>query len=689
MKKFLTILSVCTALSMASGVAEAGEVSADLQAVLAETQPAEDVSVIIQLVDGAKARDFKKFAKKVRRTEIVKTLKAEGAVAEYNWRDYLEYFGGKNFKNLWIRGAIAITVPAYFVDYLSTWSGIASVRLDATFSQPGIAPAAAATPTWNIADIGAPTVWQAGADGAGAVVAIIDTGVDTAHLDLGSRWRGGTNSWYDPNGEHETPFDADGHGTGVLGLMVGGDATGFAIGVAPGAQWIGAKLFNDAGNAQLSNIDLAFQWVLDPDGNPATDDAPDVVNNSWNLVGTLGACDPILQQNIQTLKQADIAVVFAAGNDPTVDSVPANYPETFAVGSVNSSWNVSSFSARGPSSCDLGVFPNVVAPGEGVMTSGLTYGVFTDQLAFVNGTSFAAPHVAGAMALLRSAKPDLTVDEMQNLLQTTARDLGTAGSDNSYGYGLLDVATAYAALPAAPPPSDADSDGFVVADDCNDNDPAVYPGAPETPNDGIDQSCNGYDQTLAFSRAEYDAAKDRLVVFVTTVYGDYSDPNLPDTGAKPMLTVQMEDGTSRTWTMAWKASNNRWQRSIGRFDERWSIPRTVTVSAPEGTVSQTFDAPGPVVDSIAITTADYNAAKDRLIIIATTDMGAESALTYEVSFNDGTSRSGNMAWKATKGYWQKSLRYFNGAVPVSVTVSGPGGSEVAAVTGDVLVAASR
>ena len=90
-------------------------------------------------------------------------------------------------------------------------------------------------------------------------------------------WRGGSNSWYDPYGQHPAvPTDMSGHGTWTMGVMVGGDAGGTSLGVAPEAQWISVKIFNDQGGATATAIHLGFQWLLDPDGDPATPDAPDV-----------------------------------------------------------------------------------------------------------------------------------------------------------------------------------------------------------------------------------------------------------------------------------------------------------------------------------------------------------------------------------------------------------------------------
>jgi subtilisin family serine protease len=146
-----------------------------------------------------------------------------------------------------------------------------------------------------------------------------------------------------------------------------------------------------------------------------------------------------------TLKTAGIAVVFAAGNSgpsPSSSVSPANYDNSFAVGSVDDSNVVGLTSSRGPSPCYLDFFPQVVAPGQGVKTSDLSFGGLP-LYAYVDGTSFAAPHVSGAMALLLSAFPDMSVAQLENTLVLSAVDLGSTGPDNDYGYGLIDIAQAY------------------------------------------------------------------------------------------------------------------------------------------------------------------------------------------------------------------------------------------------------
>ena len=95
----------------------------------------------------------------------------------------------------------------------------------------------------------APDVWNIGHTGLGVVVATMDTGADATHPDLATGYRGGSNSWFDPYGQNASPWDHSGHGTQVMGLIAGGQSGGYQIGVAPDAQWIAAKIFDNSNNA--------------------------------------------------------------------------------------------------------------------------------------------------------------------------------------------------------------------------------------------------------------------------------------------------------------------------------------------------------------------------------------------------------------------------------------------------------
>lgn len=435
-------------------LAQAAIVAPDLQTRLAAAAPGDSIPVIVSLADRVDASRFRTGVKSQRRHSLVQALRAKAAGSQPPLVSLMQGRGGKRVKSLWAVNAIAADLPVAAIEALARHPAVARIRLDAVVPAPEVAPTAAAVPEWNIGAVRAPDLWALGYDGSGVVVASMDTGVDAAHPDLASRWRGGSNSWYDPNGQHATPYDKTGHGTQTMGLMVGGDAGGSTVGIAPGARWIAVKIFNDAGQSTLSNIHLGFQWLLDPDGNPASNDAPDVVNNSWGLIGS-DQCILEFQTDIQVLKSAGIAVVFAGGNDgPSgfTSSSPANNPEGYAVGAVAADGSVVDSSSRGPSACDGSVYPELVAPGMAVRSTDLSFGglpLYID----VTGTSFAAPHVSGVMALLTQANPAAEVAALEAALVQSARDLGTTGPDHATGHGMVDAFAAYAILGSVPPPA--------------------------------------------------------------------------------------------------------------------------------------------------------------------------------------------------------------------------------------------
>jgi bacillopeptidase F len=423
-----------------------GVMSPELDAALDAAPPRATVPVIVTFMDRVDLNEFRRLRRRARRSALVHALRENADISQRGFRRLLRHRRVRRVVDLWAINGLAIKVRPRLIRELAALPGISAIRLDETVKAPRLALDAPSPSEWHLDAIRAPELWALGHRGAGVVVASLDTGVDLDHPDLGSRWRGGSNSWFDPTGAHASPFDASGHGTQTMGLMVGGDAGGTAIGVAPDATWIAAKIFDDAGVATLSSIHLAFQWLLDPDGDPDTDDAPDVVNNSWNLTGTVNQCVSEFAPDLALLRAAGIAVAFSASNlgPAFFTSVSPANGSGFAVGAVNGSLGLASFSSRGPSACDGGVYPQVVAPGVSVRTADLTFGgVFPDSYVSVAGTSFAAPQAAGSMALLRSAFPDASVADIEDALERSALDLGIAGADNSYGYGLVDVVAAY------------------------------------------------------------------------------------------------------------------------------------------------------------------------------------------------------------------------------------------------------
>jgi subtilisin family serine protease len=436
--------------------APSDKISPEVQVALDSLQPGEMLTVIVKLKQRADLTPILGQTKSERLENVIKALQATAKASQASIISQLQLRSVQGlvseFTPFWVFDGLSVTATKEVILELAGRSDVESITSDETNVIPS--SPVSGPPEINVSLTGAPSLWSLGLYGQGIVVANMDTGVDASHPDLAGRWRGGTNSWYDPYRQHpSTPTDLDGHGTSTMGVLVGGDAGGTTIGVAPGAQWIAVKIFNDRGRATATAIHKGFQWLLDPDGNPATADAPDVVNNSWAYGGP--GCNLEFQPDLQALRAAGIVPVFAAGNYGPGGSTsvsPANYPEAFAVGATDNNDLIYSGSSRGPSACGESqtIYPEVVAPGVDIRSTDL-YGQYLQA----SGTSLSAPHVAGALALLLSAHPNLDADQQEYALLDTAVDLGNPGPDNTFGYGGLDVYAAFSCVEAGgcvPPP---------------------------------------------------------------------------------------------------------------------------------------------------------------------------------------------------------------------------------------------
>ncbi len=329
---------------------------------------------------------------------------------------------------------------------------------------------------WNLLKVEADRVHtQLGIRGAGAVVGGFGTGVNYRHPALLRQYRGNQNgsmdhnyNWFVPDGElypngnlgrsvTSEPSDCafSTHGTHTMGTMVGeGSASNSPIiGMAPDARWI--ALPGICGDTMPGGIrdDIggikAFQWFLCPTdltGDLASADcskAPDVINSSW---GSANPIDDTFRPILQVLRAAGVAPVFAAGNPsagPGSIGTPANIPEAITVGATDEYDSLTYFSAQGPSTYPGEQKPELSAPGDYVLSSVGAGGYDT-----YSGTSMAAPHVAGLIALLVSAdlldgERDFDVEDMERLMELSAVDLGDPGPDTLFGYGRID---AYAAV---------------------------------------------------------------------------------------------------------------------------------------------------------------------------------------------------------------------------------------------------
>ncbi|MEV0894321.1 S8 family serine peptidase [Promicromonospora sp. NPDC050262] len=329
------------------------------------------------------------------------------------------------------------------------------------------AEAAEGSVTWGVDAMNADDVWDLGFTGEGITVAGFDTGVDLEHPALRATYRGtqpdgsveNDYNWFDRPGLcGGSPCDpiinqVGGHGTHTMGTMVGDDGADHQIGVAPGARWIATNCVDRCANSmERADYLRSAQWLLAPtradgsDPDPAM--RPHVVNNSWGIPQSQEETLPFadwMADETEAWEAAGIFGVWAAGNEGELGCqsgrLPARYPHTYSVGAYDAAGDIAYFSSRGPGT-DGKINPNIAAPGVDVLSSlpGGGYGAGS-------GTSMAAPHVAGVVALLWSAVPSLVgdIESTKTLLDGTAHDTedltcgGTAEDNNVWGEGKIDA----------------------------------------------------------------------------------------------------------------------------------------------------------------------------------------------------------------------------------------------------------
>ena len=370
---------------------------------------------------------------------------------------------GAEFEGFWLRNELVFEGTRALADSIAGIDGVARVRHERLYPRlrPVAISKAAATPEWGIEKIGADEAWAEGILGQGVVVGGIDGGVEHTHSALVDNYRGNLGggtfdhnyNWWDPTGLcGPVPCpDPDGHGTHTMGTAVGGDGPGpyvMDVGVAPGATWIAAKGCEDFSCSESALLSSG-QFMLAPTdltgANPDPSRAPNIVNNSWSG----GPGDPFYQDIVDAWVAAGIVPVFASGNpgpDCEQGGSPGDYNNVVSAGATDIDDLIADFSGRGPSAFGK-VNPNVTAPGVDVVSS-----VPGDGFASFSGTSMAAPHTTGTLALIMSANPTLKADTATaiDILESTAHDIldDTCGGDpsgdpnNVYGDGRIDAALA-------------------------------------------------------------------------------------------------------------------------------------------------------------------------------------------------------------------------------------------------------
>lgn len=283
----------------------------------------------------------------------------------------------------------------------------------------------------SVPQIGAPEAWQAGYTGKGVKVAVLDTGVDETHPDLAEKIAASQSF---VTGQPVT--DGHGHGTHVADTIVGSGAAsdGKFKGVAPDATLLVGKVLNNAGNGLESSIIAGMQW--------AAEQGADVINMSLGGCCTDGT-DPMSKAVNDLSAQYQTLFVVAAGNDSTSMTVgaPGVADAALTVAAVDRQDQRASFSSQGPRRGDYGLKPDVAAPGVSIVAAraaGTSLGSLVgDKYTTLSGTSMAAPHVAGAAALLAQQRPDWTGQQRKSALISSATGVGHSAYE--VGAGRVDV----------------------------------------------------------------------------------------------------------------------------------------------------------------------------------------------------------------------------------------------------------
>ncbi len=434
------------------------KVAPDFRERLSNVGAEASVEFVLRLTDGADLVTVQ-----FQREEVVQRLRTVAANSQADLLPLLHEAGFQVEASFWITNALLVRGPAGQVSVLTTLPRVDRVHSNfqvevLSSESTSREDVSTASLTWGLERVGADQVWsEFGVRGAGVRVCVSDTGVDVDHPDLAGRmWSDVPGNPQYPGGWIEfsssgnpvggsTPHDTHGHGTHTSGTVLGGNASGTDIGMAPEATLMHALVL-PGGGGSFAQVIGGIEWCVSPhdaDGNPAGEPAQ-VHSMSWGASAFVNELvDPIRNSYL-----AGTIPVAAAGNcgEGCTDS-PGNIYDTLGIGASDEGDLIASFSggevvskaswSSPPADWpDQWVVPLLSAPGVNVYSSlpGGTYGSW-------EGTSMATPHVAGCAALMLGANPDLLPDDIRLALVDTAVWYDTyapAPPDVRYGWGRMD-----------------------------------------------------------------------------------------------------------------------------------------------------------------------------------------------------------------------------------------------------------
>ena len=470
---------LCVALLAAA--LQAGTVTDLLRTEMAEAAPGELIHVLIKPSGRADLDYINSVAASMnsaqRREFAVSVMKQFAETSQQPVLDALAAFPEGSVEGVrtnWIVSVVGCAATAEVIGEIAAREDVEWVALK-TFPNILIEPVEIREPVrdelllanaWGVDKINAPDVWAMGYEGQGVLVSIVDTGVNYNHIDLHNQMWHDTDAgfhygWDFADGDGD-PMDQNGHGTHCAGSVGSNGNAGTVCGVAPQATLMGIRVGTTFGDEQ--DVWDGFEFSVE--------NGAQVISTSLGWPQNQNPVRQTWREGEENVLAAGVIHSIAAGNEggnpgdwgdirtPGDCPPPWIHPDqttagglsaTITVGATDSNDNLASFSSLGYStwmydapwndypdtSPDIGLIdPDISGPGVDILSCNYSD---PDGYTTMSGTSMATPHLAGCMALLLCANPELTVAQMDSILEVTSIDLGAAGKDNYYGAGRVDI----------------------------------------------------------------------------------------------------------------------------------------------------------------------------------------------------------------------------------------------------------